>query len=289
MSCDALTAATAPSPITTSHCSASGARASCAFSAQTTSSQISTPGSATLAPAAVSESQPANVVAPKTMPIAIAPWTNSSARRTTPTWQTSNADSGPRRRATRLRRDDVEDRRAEAGRARRRFAGRGPGAGATKGMLIGDETPPIESSESWRDTCSGLSPTDARPWGPCCARDDDDPCGSPRLPRLGNFKIHVREPVREKIRGLVGAVHRADERARQALHGERELRQAPLARRHRRQPRARGDARRPQGDRAGRPGGDPARPRARSAKRSSAATSSGASTSRTCTSTSRRA
>jgi hypothetical protein len=85
--------------MTTNHCSASGARASCALSAQTTSSQISTPGSATLAPAAVSESQVANVVAPNTMPIAIVPCTNSSARRTTPTWQTSNADSGPRRRA----------------------------------------------------------------------------------------------------------------------------------------------------------------------------------------------
>ena len=221
MSCDALTAATAPSPITTNHCSASGARASCALSAQTTSSQISTPGSATLAPAALSESQPANVVAPKTMPMAIVAWTNSSARRTTPTWQTSNADSGPRRRAPAsgaTTSKTVVPKPVEREGASPEV---GPGAGATKGMLIGDETPPIESSESWRDTCSGLSPTDARPWGPCCARDDDDPCGSPRLPRLGNFKIHVREPVREKIRGLVGAVHRADERARQALHGER--------------------------------------------------------------------
>jgi len=33
------------------------------------------------------------------MPIAIVACTNSSARRTTPTWHTSNADSGPRRRA----------------------------------------------------------------------------------------------------------------------------------------------------------------------------------------------
>jgi hypothetical protein len=61
-------------------------------------------------------------------------------------------------------------------------------AGAANDMLIGDETPPIESSESWRDTCSGLSPTDARPWGPCCARDDADPCGSPRLPRLATSR-----------------------------------------------------------------------------------------------------
>ena len=166
------------------HCSASGARASCALSAQTTSSQISTPGSATLAPAAVSVSQVANVAAPKTMPIAIAACTNSSARRTTPTWQTSNADSGPRRRATAsgaMTSKTVVPKPVERDGASPEV---GPGAGATKGMLIGDKTPPIESSESWRDTCSGLSPTDARPWGPCCARDDADPCGSPRLARL---------------------------------------------------------------------------------------------------------
>ena len=50
----------------------------------------------------------------------------------------------------------------------------------------------------------------------------------------------------KEIRGLVGAVLRADERAREALHGERRVRPAPVARRHRRQPRARDDARRPQ-------------------------------------------
>ncbi len=66
------------------------------MSAQTTSSQSRTAGSATLAPAAVSASQAEKVVAPKTMPIAIAPCTNSNARRTTPTWQTSNAEVRPR-------------------------------------------------------------------------------------------------------------------------------------------------------------------------------------------------
>ena len=48
-------AATAPKPIAASHCSAHRRRARAArFSAQTTSSQISTPGRATLEPAAVS-------------------------------------------------------------------------------------------------------------------------------------------------------------------------------------------------------------------------------------------
>src|SRR6185436_9173557 len=212
-------------------------------------------------PAAVSDSQVAKVVAPNTMPIAIVACTNSSARRTTPTWHTSNADSGPRRRPTAsgaMTSKTVVPNPVERDGASPEV---GPGAGVTKAMLIGDETAPIESRESWRDTCSGLSPTDARPWGPCCAGDDDDPCGSPRLPRVGNLKIHVREPVREKIRGLVGAVHRADERARQALHGERDLRQAPLARRHRGQLGACGDARRQESDHARRLGGDPARPR----------------------------
>ena len=71
--------------------------ASWSLSAQITSSQISTPGSATLAPAAVNASQPEKLVAPNTIAIAITPCTNRSARRTTPTWQTSNADCGPRR------------------------------------------------------------------------------------------------------------------------------------------------------------------------------------------------
>ena len=198
-----------------------------------------------------------------------------------------DADSGAAPARRRGRRDDAEDRRAKPverdGPSPRWARGR-----SGNDMLIGDGTPPIESRESWRDTCSGLSPTDARPWGSCCSRDDDDPCGSPRLPRLGNFKIHVREPVREKVGGLVGAVHRADERARQALHGKRDLRQAPLARRHRRQPGPCGDARRPQGDRRGRPRGDPARP-GHHRRRDRTRRVHGASTSRTCTSTSRRA
>ena len=50
---------------------------------------------------------------------------------------------------------------------------------------------------------------------------------------------HVRQPVRQEVRSLVGAVLRADERARPALHRERRLRPAPVARRHRRQPGAR--------------------------------------------------
>ena len=121
------------------------------MSAQTTSSQISTPGRATLAPAAVSASQFANVVAPKTMPIAITPCTNSRARSTTPTWHTSNADSGPRRCGAVVgatTSNTVVPKPVE-----RDGASPDVGAGAANGMLIGEETPPIESRESWRDTC----------------------------------------------------------------------------------------------------------------------------------------
>ena len=126
--------------------------------------------------------------------------------------------------------------------------------------------------------------------GPCCARADTNPCDAhawhtPSPPRTR----HVREPVREKIRGLVGALLRADERAREALHGERRLRPAALARRHRRQPRPRGHA-----GRAAASSAPTTSPRSAAAwrpsrARSSAASSTGASTSRTSTSTSRRA
>ncbi len=68
-------AAAAPKPIAASHCSGTGAAASGRLSAHRTSSQISTPGRATLEPAAVRPSQTANDGAAKTMPIAITPCT----------------------------------------------------------------------------------------------------------------------------------------------------------------------------------------------------------------------
>jgi hypothetical protein len=186
-------AANAPRATTVVHWSASGARASCTLSAQTTRSQSSTAGSATLAPAAVSVSQAANPLAPNTMPIAITPCTKTSARRTTPTWQTSNADSGPRRIAgvAATTSKTVLPKSVERGAVP-------PGAGATMSKLIGDEAPPIESRESRACTCSGLSPTDARSWGVVTRATT----AIRAMRTLGALRAipesHVREPVREE-------------------------------------------------------------------------------------------
>ena len=72
---DVSQAAIAPNPIAANHCSPIGASARGRFSAHRVSSQISTPGSATLEPAAVRPSHTANDGAAKTMPIAITPCT----------------------------------------------------------------------------------------------------------------------------------------------------------------------------------------------------------------------
>ena len=58
------------------------------------SSQTSTDGNATLDPAAITVTHAANDPATNIAPIASTPWTNSSARSTTPTWQTSKTEPG---------------------------------------------------------------------------------------------------------------------------------------------------------------------------------------------------
>jgi len=110
---------------------------------QTTRSHSNTAGSATLAPAAVRVVHDAKPVAPKTMPIAITPCTKTSARSTTPTWQTSNADSGPRCApcAGTTTSKTVLPKPVVRGVVP-------PGAGAAMSKLIDDETPPIESRTS---------------------------------------------------------------------------------------------------------------------------------------------
>ncbi len=115
---------------------AAAPRASCAFSAQMTSSQISTPGRATLAPAAVSASQPANVVAPKTMPIAIV--AVHEQQRAQDDADVADVErrfrpAPPRRRSDAITSNTVAPKSVERG-------GASPdvGAGAARDMLIGE-------------------------------------------------------------------------------------------------------------------------------------------------------
>mmetsp|Transcript_69589 Transcript_69589/g.163590 ORF Transcript_69589/g.163590 Transcript_69589/m.163590 type:complete len:234 (+) Transcript_69589:1052-1753(+) len=71
---------------------------------------------------------------------------------------------------------------------------------------------------------------------------------------------HVRQPTRQQIPRLVRPVLRADERSRQALHGQRGLRPAPVAGGHHRQPGPRRDAGRAGHPQRRRPCRHPARP-----------------------------
>src|SRR5439155_26353865 len=82
----------APRPLAAPHCALSGNAASGCFSRQATSSHSSTPGKATAEPADARASHDAKLLATKSTPTAITTCTNSKARSTTPTWQTSKVD-----------------------------------------------------------------------------------------------------------------------------------------------------------------------------------------------------
>ena len=90
--CAAMPPLNAPSAIAAAHCAATGNPPSGRFSPQATSSHSSTPGNATLAADATSASQVAKLLAWNTTATPTTACTNSSARSTTPTWQTSNAE-----------------------------------------------------------------------------------------------------------------------------------------------------------------------------------------------------
>ena len=79
----------APPPIATPHCAGTGSATSVRLDAHSSSSHISTAGSALPAPSENKASQPAHELAANSTPTASTPCTNSSARSTTPTWQTS--------------------------------------------------------------------------------------------------------------------------------------------------------------------------------------------------------
>ena len=86
----------APRPIATPHCAATGNATKVRLVAHSSSSHISTAGSALPAPNANSVSQLAQVLAANSRPAASTPCTNRSARSTTPTWQTSKPAAGSR-------------------------------------------------------------------------------------------------------------------------------------------------------------------------------------------------
>ena len=87
---------TAPSATAAHHCPASGSRASSRLSRQMDTSHSSTAGSAMVVPWPSRFSQAAQPLAWNETPMAMTPCTKASARSTTPTWQTSKAETGLR-------------------------------------------------------------------------------------------------------------------------------------------------------------------------------------------------
>ena len=138
----------------------------------------------------------------------------------------------PAPRAARIGAPTSKTVRAEAGRAH----GLRPRYGAHRRRKLADRIAARRGSDAWPSIVANRRPA-VRPVAP----RRRDPCDRPLHARQPS-PPDVRQPVRQEVRGLVGAVLRADERAGPALHGERRLRPPPLARRHRRQPRARRDA-----------------------------------------------